>query len=267
MCYYSSISVGFKIIETRFGVKFVQTESYQPVYSASASTFPLMPAITGENPGEAVLLQWGLIPFWVKDAATALDIRGRGLNARSETIFIKPMFRQAILTKRCLVVVDGFYEWRHLNNQRYPYYIRLADHAPFALAGLWDRWQDRNTGSEVRTFSIITTQANDLVAQIHNTRERMPVILDREDEKKWLDNTLGKAEIASLLKPYTSDLEAYPVAKSLSRLGFNTSDPAVREKYDYTDLPPLIHHSHPLDSGSETVMVEETEHPPKMDSK
>jgi putative SOS response-associated peptidase YedK len=115
MCYYSSISVGFKIIETRFGVKFVQSESYQPVYSASAFIFPLMPVITNENPTQTVLMNWGLIPFWTKYNETAQRIKQLALNARSETIFEKPIFRQSILSKRCLVVVTGFFEYRGLS--------------------------------------------------------------------------------------------------------------------------------------------------------
>ena len=241
MCYYSSISVGFKIIETRFGVKFIQSELYQPVYSASAFTFPLMPVITNENPTQAVLMNWGLIPFWVKDDETALRIKKRALNARSETIFDKPMFRQSIISKRCLVLVDGFFEWRHLNNKSYPYYIRLIDHQPFALAGIWDKWQSRDTGIEVGIFSVITTEANELLAQIHNTRERMPVILPNENEKRWIDNNLDKVEIESMLKPYGAEnLVAYPVERSIIRLGFNTSYPDVLNKKEYKELPHLI---------------------------
>ena len=103
MCYYSSISVGFKIIETRFGVKFIQSELYQPVYSASAFTFPLMPVITNENPTQVSLMHWGLIPYWVKDDETAYKLKQLALNARRETIFTKPMFRHSIISKRCLV--------------------------------------------------------------------------------------------------------------------------------------------------------------------
>jgi putative SOS response-associated peptidase YedK len=241
MCYYSSISVGFKIIETRFGVRFVLSELYKPVYSASAFTFPLMPVITDENPTQAVLMSWGLIPFWVKDDETALRIKKRALNARSETIFDKPMFKQSIVSKRCLVLVDGFFEWRHLNNKSYPYYIRLENHQPFALAGIWDKWQNRYTGSVSQTFSVITTQANPLMAQIHNTKKRMPVILPMESEKKWIDNNLKKTDIESLLKPYNEEeMKAYPVDRSISRLGFNTSKPNVLNKKEYKELPPLV---------------------------
>jgi putative SOS response-associated peptidase YedK len=240
MCYYSSISVDFRIIETRFGAKFVQRESFVPVFSASAFTLPLMPVITNENPGEIALYQWGLIPFWVKDETTAQKIRQQTLNARAETIFTKPAFRYSISSRRCLAIVDGFFEWRHINNKSYPYCIRLKDHEPFALAGIWDKWQNPKSGSEVRTFSIITTQANSLLEQIHNTKKRMPVILTRDGEKTWLESKLDKNVIGTLLAPYDSGkMEAFPVNKSVSKLGFNTSIPMVQDSKEYPELPDL----------------------------
>ena len=241
MCYYSSISVGFKIIETRFGVHFIQSESYQPVYSASAFTFPAMPVITNENPNQVSLFNWGLIPFWVKDDATALSIRQRALNARAETIFEKPMFRQAIMAKRCLVLVDGFFEWRHEYRKNYPYYIRLKDNLPFALAGIWDRWHNPDTGKEIQTFSVITTEANSLMAQIHNTKKRMPVILSKENEVRWLDNTLAINDIRLMLIPYDAkEMVAYPVDRSIVKMGFNTNNSLILNKHEYKELPPLL---------------------------
>ena len=241
MCYYSSISVGFKIIEDRFGAKFIQTESFVPIFSASAFTCPAMPVITNANPKKIELYHWGLIPFWVKDNKDAGEIKTKTLNARSETIFQKPAFRHAILSRRCLVLADGFFEWRRVNNKRYPYYIRLSDHQPFAMAGIWDRWQDRELDCQVRTFSIITTEANALVAQIHNVKKRMPVILTRENEERWLDNNLDKGAIESMLYPYDpGKMEAHTIDRAVSRLGTNTNYPEVLIKKDYPELPPLV---------------------------
>jgi len=240
VCYYSSIAVGFKIIETRFGVRFLQTESFKPVYSASAFTVPQMPVITDEDPEQVTLLQWGLIPSWVKDTEAALHIKQYGLNARCETIFEKPMFRHSILSKRCLAVVDGFFEWRHFNNKRYPYYIRLNDHQPFALASIWDRWHSHDNNEVISTFSIVTTSANPLMAQIHNTKQRMPVIFKREDDRRWLGSLLQIPEIDSLLKPYDpSEMEAYTVDKAIAKLGFNTTHQEILERKDYSELPSL----------------------------
>ena len=239
MCYYVSISVNSKIIETRFGVKFTQSELFKPIFSASAFTYPLMPIISNENPSQISPMYWGLIPFWVKDENTARSLRQRTLNARSETIFTKPMFKHSIQAKRCLVLVDGFFEWRHFNNKSYPYYIRLSDHQPFALAGIWDKWQNPDTKDEIKTFSVITTEANSLLAEIHNTKKRMPVILSPEYERTWLANDLGKAEIAAMLKPYAGDMAAYPVDRSIQKLGLNISYSNVINEKHYDDLPLL----------------------------
>ena len=238
MCYYSSISVGFKIIEDRFGARFIQTESFKPVYSACGFNFPSLPVITNEDNQHIVSLQWGLIPFWVKDYESAISIRQRTLNARAETILEKPAFRQSIISKRCLVLVDGFFEWRHENKKTYPYYIRLKNQSPFAFAGIWDSWKNPETQEQIKTYSVITTKANPLLEKIHNTQKRMPVILPRESEKIWLQNDLDRDKIQSLLQPYNADeMEAYPVPRMVNKLGFNTENPEVIARQEYPDLP------------------------------
>jgi putative SOS response-associated peptidase YedK len=232
MCYYSSISVGFKIIEDRFGARFVQTESFQPVYSASAFTFPALPVISNENPEQIVLMNWGLIPFWIKDASSALSIRQQTINARAETLLEKPAFRQAAAAKRCLVLVDGFFEWRHETGRTIPYFIRLVDHNPFALAGVWDSWLNPQTQQRMRSFAVITTRANSLLEFIHNTKKRMPVILPRDQEKVWLGK-LDKSAIQSMLQPYRAEeMEAFPVTNLISKLGLNTTHPEVLKKIE-----------------------------------
>jgi putative SOS response-associated peptidase YedK len=240
MCYFSSISVGFKIIETRFGVKFVQSEAFAPVYSASAFTFPFLPVIPNDDPEHIVLMQWGLIPFWTRDKAGALSIREKTLNARAETVFDKPAFKQAAQSRRCLVLADGFFEWRHIDNKTYPYYIRLKSREPFSFAGIWDSWRNPEGREPVKTFSIITTTANALLEKIHNTQKRMPVILPRAAERSWLDGSPYKDSAQSLLRPYNPDeMEAYPVSKIVNRLGFNTTDAEVLKEQQYPELPPL----------------------------
>jgi putative SOS response-associated peptidase YedK len=240
VCYFSSISVGFKIIEDRFGARFVQTESFSPVYSASAFTFPHLPVIAADDPGRIELLQWGLIPFWVKDAEAAASIRTQTLNARAETIFEKPAFRQSIKARRCLVPADGFFEWRHENKKAYPYYIRLKSQALFSLAGIWENWKNPSTGELVRSFAVITTRANPLLEKIHNTKKRMPVILPREKERQWLQDDADKDTIKSLLEPFDeTEMEAYPVSNMINKLGFNTTHPEVLERQEYADLPEL----------------------------
>ena len=241
MCYFSSISVGFKIIEDRFGARFVQSESFKPVYSASAFTFPALPVITSEHPDQIVQMHWGLIPFWIKDPESALNIRQQTINARAETVLEKPAFRNAVMSRRCLLLVDGFFEWHHENQKTYPYYIRLADHDPFALAGIWDNWTDPESHEQIKTFSVITTRANTLLEVIHNVKKRMPVILSRDKEKGWLETKLDKSTIQKMLQPYPADeMEAYPVSKLFNKLGFNTTNPEVIIKQAYPDLKGIV---------------------------
>jgi putative SOS response-associated peptidase YedK len=240
MCYFSSISVGFKIIEDRFGVRFVQTEAFQPVYSASAFTFPSLPVISNEDSQHITLMQWGLIPFWVKDYDFAISIREKTINSRAETIFEKPAFRNCIQSKRCLVLADGFFEWRHIDKKTFPYYIRLKNGAPFALAGIWDSWKNPQTRDRMQTFSVITTQANSLLEKIHNTKKRMPVILPREQERLWLQDGQDRNSLQSMLRPYNADeMEAYPVSRMVNKLGFNTTNPEVIKREEYPELEGL----------------------------
>ncbi len=235
MCYYVSITITRKDIEDWFKAQF-NYETFIPAYSACGFTYPSLPCITNDNPHEITNLQWGLIPFWVKDVQSANKIRQQALNARSETIFEKPTFRHLIMSRRCLILVDGFFEWRHYNKKTYPYYIRLKNHEPFALAGIWDTWNNADGGGIIKTCSVITTRANPLLEKIHNTQKRMPVILTRENEKVWLDNA-DKDTIQSLLKSYQGEMEAHTVTKDIIKLGFNTEHPEAIARQVYMDLP------------------------------
>ena len=237
MCYYISITPKMKDIEERFGVVFQQSESYHPVYSASAFTFPKLPVISNDSPKAIELFQWGLIPSWIKDNERALTIRQRTLNARSETIFQRPAFRHSIRSKRCLIIADGFFEWRHENNKKYPYYIELHNHVLFTIAGIWDSWENPITGETVKTFSVVTTRANALLEKVHNTRKRMPVILKKDNESVWLAENLDEHQIKSILNPYDAkDMQAFTVAGLINKLGYNDWNTQVTEEYSYPEL-------------------------------
>ena len=175
---------------------------------------PTQPVGVVPNDGEnrMAFYNWGLIPFWAKDP----KIGNRMINARSETLAEKPSFRGSFKYKRCLVLADGFYEWRKQtgSKSKIPHYIHMKDGAPFAFAGLWDAWHS-DDGSEIRTFTIITTEPNQLLQEIHN---RMPVILPPETYHEWLqegenDPTL----LQSFLKPYPSEeMETFPVSRTVN---------------------------------------------------
>jgi putative SOS response-associated peptidase YedK len=155
---------------------------------------------------------WGLIPFWAKDP----KIGNRMINARSETIAEKPSFRGSFKYKRCLVLADGFYEWKKEpgSKTKIPYFIHMIEGQPFAFAGLWDAWHS-DDGSEIRSFTIITTGPNQLLEDIH---DRMPVILPPESYSEWLkegENDPGL--LKSFLKPYPGEvMEAFPVSRAVN---------------------------------------------------
>jgi putative SOS response-associated peptidase YedK len=240
MCYFSSIKVENRDIMKAFSREFPGLEGFKPVYSASAFTFPLMPVISTESPDIISLYQWGLIPFWVKTPEDSEKIKQRTLNARSETIFEKPSFRHSIRSKRCLVIVDGFFEWRHIGKKRYPYYITLKSRTLFTLAGIWDGWTNPETTRTIKTFSVITTEANELMAKVHNSRKRMPLILPEVMEEFWLNPESDDKTLTGIMKPYdTQDMQAIPVANKINLAGFNTTDNTVNEFHLYPELPGL----------------------------
>lgn len=158
------------------------------------------------------LLRWGLIPGWAKDPA----IGNRLINARAETVAGKPAFRRAFQQRRCLVVADGFYEWQRVpggerRRSKQPFLVRRRDGRPFAFAGLWERWRPAE-GEPVESCSVITTDSNPLVAELH---DRMPVILDPRDYDLWLDpEETDPDRLAVLLRPCPEEwLESFPVGR------------------------------------------------------
>ena len=144
-----------------------------------------------------VSLRWGLIPAWAKDE----KIGYRTINARMETVQTAPSYRNAFQRRRCLILANGFYEWRRRGGPRVPFDIALKDDEPFAFAGLWEAWKNPSSQEWVLSCTIITTEANDLIAQIH---DRMPVILDAKDQPAWLGEE-KRDDLARVLKPFPAD--------------------------------------------------------------
>lgn len=128
---------------------------------------------------ELTTLRWGLVPFWAKDPG----IGNRMINARAETVAEKPSFRNAYHKRRCLVLADGFYEWHSVDGRKIPYFISLKSGKPFAFAGIWEHWDDKDKGGQLETTAIITTGANEFMSQLH---ERMPVVLEAGRTEAWL---------------------------------------------------------------------------------
>ncbi len=175
---------------------------------------PTQQALTVTNREEgrqAQLMRWGLIPSWAKDAS----IGNRMINARSETVAQKPSFRTALQRRRCLVLADGFYEWQKVGKGKTPMRIVLRSRQPFAFAGLWEIWKDPE-GDLVRSCTIITTEANDLLRPVH---PRMPVILPRELEEFWLDGEVtDPAALSDVLVPFQEEeMEVYQVSSLVNK--------------------------------------------------
>lgn len=211
MCYHLSLVQNLLYLQKRFGATFDDASEYEPAYHRAAFSSPAHPVIADEDPQRIRLFEWGLIPRWVKTDEQAADVRKGTYNAKAETIFQKPSFCSSIKDRRCLVLADGFFEWQHLDGKKYPYYIRLKSREAFSIAGIWDEW--KGGGAARRTFSVVTTGASPMMARIHNTKKRMPVILHRADERRWLEKGLSQEDLRSMLRPYDdAGLEAYTVA-------------------------------------------------------
>jgi putative SOS response-associated peptidase YedK len=171
-----------------------------PSYNVAPQSFQPIVRLNEENSErELALLRWGLIPFWAKDA----KISHSTINAKSETVTTSAMFREALKRRRCLVPADGFYEWQTVDPKtKQPYAIGLADDSLFAFAGLWERWKDKITGQTLETYTVLTTEPNELTAPIHN---RMPVILAPRDYERWLAPADPARLPVDLLRPRPAD--------------------------------------------------------------
>jgi putative SOS response-associated peptidase YedK len=193
-------------IAARFDVQQEQL-SLQPRYNVAPSQS--LPVVVRNSPNRLVEMQWGLIPSWSKEPRAQFST----INARAETIAKSPVFRGPFKTRRCLVPASGFYEWQRTSNGKQPFCIRLKDDDLFAFAGLYDIWRDAD-GNELYSYTIVTTAPNELVAPIHN---RMPVILQRDDEDVWLDGEATPGRLASLLVAYpAAGMQAYPVSRAVN---------------------------------------------------
>ncbi|MBI0583404.1 MAG: SOS response-associated peptidase [Methanomassiliicoccus sp.] len=208
-----------KDLVTRFSIDQPIADMPRPRYNLAPTQDA--PIVVRASPNRLVMMRWGLIPFWAKDA----KIGSKMINARAEGLSDKPAFRVSLKERRCLVPTTGFYEWKRTDGGKAPYLARVIDDKLFAMAGLYDRWKDPS-GSEVLSFTIITTAANELMAKVH---DRMPVILSKEDEDRWLTpGPIGEAERERMFAPYPPErMEAFPVSRQVNDIS-NDSPALVR---------------------------------------
>jgi putative SOS response-associated peptidase YedK len=266
MCYYN----GVKVTHTEF-IRLKQLEKLVANYNFLSKPLQIgfeygphavLKRIPNEQDFEVVEMEWGFIPSYIKTRDEATKMRfgykdGNGLfhpmiltlNAVSEELILpRKIFREAALHRRCLVLSTGFFEWRHLfplNKKtgkplktaiKYPYHIKLKDREYFFMAGIWQPWTDKVTGEYVETFAIVTTMANALMEQVHNSKKRMPTILNEDLAWEWLFGDLDEKRISEIAQTQfpANEMEARTISK-----GFREAlDPT--ETFTYEDLPALV---------------------------
>jgi putative SOS response-associated peptidase YedK len=240
MCFTINIHTTRDAIEKRFEADASVLNDFDFRYFYRAFENPLLPVITGEEPGVVQLMQWGLIPHWVRDIEQAEKIRKGTYNARAETLDAKPSFRSAYGKNHCVIITCGFFEWQHLGNQKIPWYISSKNNPFMTLAGIYDEWGSGGDRKAFRSFSIVTVPANPLMEKIHNTKKRMPAILDRLNERNWMETSerseYGRVHTPyeELLTPYEEEqLSAYTVSKSITSPGTDPHEKAVIEPVHY----------------------------------
>ncbi|MCA1552925.1 MAG: SOS response-associated peptidase [Chloroflexi bacterium] len=216
MCGRFTLHTSLKQIEQTFHVE-PSAVNLPPNYNVSP-TQDVLTVVQRDGVNHLEAMRWGLIPFWAKDH----KIGARMINARAETVSSSAAFKRPLKSQRCLVVADGFYEWRKQGTKKIPMFIRLKSHAPFGFAGLYDTWK-APSGEPVVSCTIITTDANPLVAPIHN---RMPVIIPQSEHTLWLDpDNADLNELSLLLQPYSEqELEAYEVSPMVNKTSNNASE-------------------------------------------
>ena len=220
MCGRYSLTSDLDTLQLRFRFQ-AGALAYKPRYNV-APTQEVLTVTRDDSENNAQFMKWGLIPFWAKDTS----ISARMINARAETVVEKPGYREAFQERRCLILADGFYEWRREGKLRTPMRIVLKNGEPFGFAGLWETWKNPE-GELVRSCAIITTVPNALMEPIHN---RMPVMLARDTEELWLDTSnKDTAELRELLIPCDpSDMEAYPVSDLVNKYQNDVPEVTVR---------------------------------------
>lgn len=169
-----------------------------------------------------------------------MEIRSKTLNAVGETAFEKPSFRLPIRKQRAILGVSGFFEWRDYKGTKYPYFIHEKKGDLLSLGVVYDNWHDPKTGTNLFTFSIVTTAANPLLEKIHNIKKRMPLILPREKEATWINPETSAQEVSSLIVPNNNPgLTAYSISRIANNSRFNRNTPNILDKEMHADLPDL----------------------------
>lgn len=238
MCFHTSLVADIPALEARFGATMPASAAVVPAYHINAYSFPKYPILTHQQPAQFQPIRWGLIPHWVKSKADADKLRAQTINARSETIYEKPSYRQAAKrAQRCIIPVTGFFEWHTDGKKKYPFYL-TTDQAITSIAGLWDEWPDPETGEVLTTFTLLTTDANPLLAAVHNEKKRMPCVLTPDAERTWLHDDLTEREALQLLATTypTRQMHSQSISKRITSRTEDSNVPDVLSPVTYPEL-------------------------------
>jgi putative SOS response-associated peptidase YedK len=216
MCARFTMTQEDKNLLAEFEAKTID-EQYRRSYNLGPTQ--LAPVIISQKPEAIQLFHFGLVPFWSKDKKSSYSM----MNARQETVLENNTYKPLMIhNKRCLVLADGFYEWKTEGKKKLPYRFFLLNRKAFAFAGLWSRWKSEDKTEVYDSFTILTTTPNAHVATLHN---RMPVILAKEEEKLWLSDDISPAELIQFCDPYPDDeMEMYPVSTDVNKAVNNHED-------------------------------------------
>lgn len=229
MCFTVNLNIVKEELEKRYGRELTDKEKYRPSYYYHAFSLPHLPVVTADA---MRMMQWGLIPSWTENMERASEIRLKTFNARSETIDEKPAFAESFSTRRCVVPVAGFYEFQHKGKEKLPWYIYPASGEVLSLGGLWNEWRDPQENTVHTTFSIVTTAANNLMADIHNSSRRMPLILPDTALNLWLMGEPGA--VATVMIPAGDEvLKAHTIAPLIKSKSADKNNADLIKPYDY----------------------------------
>ena len=203
-----------EVLAEWFGIDLEDAPEFAPSYNvAPQSVQPIVRLVSDGGQREFALLRWGLVPYWARDAKIGYST----INAKSETVTTSPTFREAMKRRRCLVPAEWFYEWQRIDAKtKQPYAIGLCDDSMFAFAGLWETWKDKSKDQVLETYTVLTTDPNELMEPIHN---RMPVILAPKDYQRWLEPGEPTHLPVDLLRPYPAEeMRAWKVGSAVGNV-------------------------------------------------
>jgi putative SOS response-associated peptidase YedK len=215
-----------EVLANWFGVELEDLPWFAPTYNVAPQSVQLVVRLNRDSGHrEFAQMRWGLVPFWAKDARFGYST----INARAEEVASKPAYREALKKRRCLIPADAFYEWQRIDKRtKHPFAFALKSGSPYAMAGLWERWQSKDAAQPetLETFTILTTDPNQLMEPVHN---RMPVILSPADYDRWLDPGDPARPPVDLLRPFPAEeMRCWPVSDRVGNVRNN--DPQLLQE-------------------------------------